>query len=272
MKNFLLLLMFLSLSAFADRDDECRGDPHHCHDDDGGVPIEVEAEADADASAEANADANSESGAEANASGGNVSITNKRPGTSFIGGGDSTASDQKVFAIGGGWLTGNASFRFDLTDKDARVLRIAREWNVEGNHHAADKLQCSVKVVWRPFGSPEECYDALNQPEPEPVGRYLSHDEYHELTMAQVAQEDFDEAVEQAEFRYAQQESQIQQLEKEHEDDDEEIKALKVVVSDALKQRDARQAAEDQKTNAFAEIYSKYAEQAEEPDHDGSPE
>lgn len=227
MKNFLLLLMFVSLSAFADRDDECRGDPHHCHDDDGGVPIEVEAEADADASAEANADANSESGAEANASGGNVSITNKRPGTSFIGGGDSTASDQKVFAIGGGWLTGNASFRFDLTDKDARVLRIAREWNAEGNHHAADHLQCSVKVVWRPFGSPGECYEALNPPEPEPIGRYLSHDEYHELTMVQVQQEEFDEAVEQAEFRYAQQQSLIEELEKDHEEDDAEIEQLK---------------------------------------------
>lgn len=266
MKNFLLVLMFVSLSAFADRDDECRGDPHHCHDDDGGgVPIEVEAEADADASAEAN----SESGAEANASGGNVSITNKRPGTSFIGGGDSTASDQKVFAIGGGWLSGNASFRFDLTDKDARVLRIAREWNAEGNHHAADKLQCSVKVVWQPFGSPEECYDALNQPEPEPVGRYLSHGEYHELTMAQVQQEEFDEAVEQAEFRYVQQQSLIEELEKEHEEDDAEIELLKRDAAIVKAQQDKEAAVRSTKQMQLGSILQRLEAADREPDDDG---
>jgi len=109
--------------------------------------------------------------------------------------------------------------------------------------------------------------------EPEPVGNVsIPEEEYHTLLMAQVQQAELDEAVEQAELRDAQQQSLIDNLEKEHYADDAEIEALKVVVSQALKARDARQEVEDRKVASFSNIYSKYEEQEEEPEDDGSNE
>lgn len=238
MKKLILLLMFLSLSAFADKDKECRGDPHHCHGDDSGPPIEidVDAGADADASSEAHAESSSDATAEASGTQ-NVNIDSRRPGSSFIGGGDSTASDQKVFAVSGGWLTGNASFRFDITDKDARKLRIARDWKADG--YAAElvnKMQCSAKIVYKPFGSKEKCEVALKVPETVPTGNVtITEDEYHGLLVAQVQQEELDEAIEQAEYRYEQQQVEIDYLEEERAKDDAEIKELK--------QREAKESA-----------------------------
>jgi hypothetical protein len=90
-----------------------------------------------------------------------ISFENRTPGRAFVGGGDSTAADQKVFAVSGGWLTGAMGFRLDLTDRDSRKLRIAEQWRADGRVAAADKLTCSIKAIYKPFGSADECYTVL---------------------------------------------------------------------------------------------------------------
>ena len=79
-----------------------------------------------------------------------------------MAGGDSTADDQKVFAISGGWLTGAAGIRLDITDKGARQLRIANQWRMDGRVSAADRLECSVRAINKAFGGPDECWTALS--------------------------------------------------------------------------------------------------------------
>ena len=265
MKNFFLFLIFVSFSAFADRDDDCRGDPHHCNGGGGDdPPIEVEAEADADASATADAESHSESSSESSsdssseASGTqNVNIDARSPGRSFIGGGDSTADDQKVFAVGGGWLTGNASIRFDLTDKEARALRIASQWHADGLIKQSYRMQCSLKIVYKPFGNPDKCFTTLSPPKPEPTGNVvLTEDEYHGLLLAQVQQEEFEEQQQMVEDKFAQYDNLIKEREVEHEADDAEIERLKR----QLAEEDARRA-------VVRERYAKKAEEeANEPD------
>lgn len=90
-----------------------------------------------------------------------LSLENRTPGRSFVGGGDSTSDDQKVFAISGGWLTGSAGIRLDLTDKDARKLRVAAEWRADGRVAAADQLTCSIKDINKAFGGADTCYTLL---------------------------------------------------------------------------------------------------------------
>ncbi len=270
---FIIALMMVVVPAYASGDDDCRRGHEQCghNDDDGGDididshdRIDIDIEAEAEANAEANADANAESNAEASGTQ-NVSITSQRPGNSYIGGGNSTAGEQKVFAIGGGWLTGNASFRFDLTDKDARKLRIARDWRMWGFSDAlVNKMQCSAKIVYKPFGSSKKCEDAL-APAPVPAGILISEDEYASLTMAQVAKEEYEEHAEQVEYRQEQQTLLIEELQSEHAEDNAKIDALKATVTRALEERDKRDIKEEEQRVAIAKIYSKYEAQEEEP-------
>jgi hypothetical protein len=203
------------------------------------------------AGGDANANSESNSNSEANSTQ-NVSIDARSPGRSFIGGGDSTSDDQKVFAIGGGWLTGNAAIRFDITDKEARKLRIAAGWRSEGLIDASNRLQCSLKLVYKPFGSAEECYGALS-PKVEPTSKVISEAEYNELTMAQVAQEEFKAVVEQAD----QQALLIEELEEEHKRDIAQIAALQAIAAkiEDTEEQEAREWAEQQK--ALAAILEK---------------
>jgi len=60
-----------------------------------------------------------------------------------------------------------------------------------------------------------------------PDGVQLSDAEYDELMMAQVSKEELEEIAEQSEYRYAQQQNQIESLKADHEDKDAEIERLK---------------------------------------------
>lgn len=93
----------------------------------------------------------------------NFNSNHQTPGRAFIGGGDSTADDQKVFAINGGWLTGSAGFRLDLTDKDARKLRRADSLRARGLYEAANELECSAKVMRKALGGEDACLKMLGE-------------------------------------------------------------------------------------------------------------
>ena len=245
----LLLVGGLMISCTAEASKPHNGGVCNGHDNcdttnvDESITIEADSSAEGgDASADANANADAD--ANANAEGGNVVINSKRPGNSYIGGGNSSAEDQKVFAIGGGWLTGNASIRLDLTDKDARTLRVAQEWKDAGYIDAANKLQCSIKLIHKPFGSAEECEAALAQPPAEvPMGyTIISEEDYDMLLMAQVSQEEFEEQQALAADRFAQQQSLIKSLEDENNEDDAAIAQLKREAA-ALRKAEEEQAA-----------------------------
>jgi hypothetical protein len=63
-------------------------------------------------------------------------------------------------------------------------------------------------------------------PEPE-EGVYVTHEEYNQLTMAQVSKEELEDLAEQQEYRYAQQQNLINSLKAEHEDKQAELERLK---------------------------------------------
>ena len=213
-------------------------------------------ESNSESSAEATAEANSDSSSEATATTGDqsINIDARTPGRSFIGGGDSTSEDQKVFAISGGWLTGNAAIRFDLTDKDARALRVAREWRALGLVGPSNKLQCSVKVVYKPFDTPEKCVIALT-PLPPPPQTNVPPDP--DMLMADITQQEYEEQQALVEDRYAQQQNKIASLEDARAEDDEEIEALKIIVHEALEHRDQRDVAQAKTRSAFKTIYER---------------
>ena len=74
----------------------------------------------------------------------------------------------------------------------------------------------------------------------------VPQEEYDNLLMAQVQQEELDEAIEQTEYRFAQQQNLIEELKEDHADDDEELERLRREVAAQKKQMEeeaARRAA-----------------------------
>jgi hypothetical protein len=119
-------------------------------------------------------------------------------------------------AGGIGVPTRSAACDFEQAADDAAAL---------GNHRLAWYWRCHKKNIYKPFkqnGEQKEvairqCYTEMWQllapePDPTPVGYQLvSDDEYEELLMAQVQQEE----IEQLEDRYAQQQSLIEEMQEE---------------------------------------------------------
>ena len=95
-----------------------------------------------------------------------------------------------------------------------------------------------------------------------PNGVVVPFDEYDELLAQAASAEDIEEYAEQAEHRYVQQQHLIEALEKDHDDDQEEIDALKKKVDDAVTDRNARR----------AEVRAKYAAKEAEDDGSESPD
>lgn len=92
-----------------------------------------------------------------------------------------------------------------------------------------------------------------------PDGKLLvDENEYHSLLLAQVQQEELDEQRELAEERYAQQQSLIEDLQKEvaeHEQDDAEIARLKRQAAELTAEQEARKQAEaDRRAKAKARL------------------
>ncbi len=286
MKKILLLILFISLSAFADRDDDCRGDTHHCEGSpgqdgkdgedgrdgvDGVDGVDGQDGKDGEVPTEWITNTNNtfnvhnkwiQASRDAAAAEAAMQIHLPQDQNSRLTFGMSRLNSTSGYAVGYAYMLDNdrntaLTFAVGVAgDETAAKASFGFEFGGTG------RMEMPMIV---PAAAPP--------PEPEPVGNVsIPEYEYHELLLAQVQQEELDDAIEKAEYRYAQQESQIDHLEKEARDDYAEIKALKVVVSKALKQRDERQAVEDQKTASFAVIYSKYSKQEEEPEDEGSAE
>lgn len=117
---------------------------------------------------------------------------------------------------------------------------------------------------------PEVLYEE-SEPEPEPQGVWVPEDEYYELTMAQVQQEEFEEHASQNEDRYAQQENRITNLEQELADREaalEEFERLKAEAAELKRKEEARKAAEEADKESFKAIYRKRVAQGASDDED----
>ena len=105
--------------------------------------------------------------------------------------------------------------------------------------------------------------------EPPPGAVTIEEDEYNALVAQAVQKEEFEEAVERGEYRYAQQQSLIEELQEqvaEHEDDDEKLERLK---QEAAALRAAQEAEEIKQADIRAQFKRRYDARSNEGDDEG---
>ena len=126
-----------------------------------------------------------------------------------------------------------------LPGRECRKLKYYDRMIALGDTNAAEIIFCGLKDVkaeFRALGL--DCRDtvSIHVVPPEPTGQVMvDEDEYNSLLMSQVQQEELDEYAEQAEFRYAQQQSLIEELQdeiKDHDAEAAEIERLKVLAAE----------------------------------------
>lgn len=154
----------------------------------------------------------------------------------------------------------------------------------QGNHRLAWYWRCHKKNLYKTFQSKGEadeaaivqCYNEMWQllapePDPTPVGYQLvSDDEYEELLMAQVQQEE----IELLEDRYAQQQSLIEELQDEIAEHDMEQADIERLKREAASLRAAQEAEERQQADIRAQFKARLAryEEGEDGDEDDGRE
>lgn len=242
-----LLVLFLigppAAWASGDDDDDCRDAHSQCGHNGGAGGAGGEG-------GEANADAST--GAIDNQSqGGGATVNTRSENTSLVlSGARDTADCFTKIGIG---AEGFGVF-WSRSDPFCKKVRLIASHIDRGNLAAAARLECTLKEWGEVYGHSrprnkdgsrtegyQQCLDDLDMTEP--TGVTMTHDEYHELTMTQVSQEEYQEQAELVEYRYAQQQELIEDLEEEVAKDDAEIRALKKIVNEELAQADARRAA-----------------------------
>jgi hypothetical protein len=178
-------------------------------------------------------------------------------------------------AGGIGVPTRSAACDFEQAADDAAAL---------GNHRLAWYWRCHKKNIYKPFkqnGEQKEvairqCYTEMWQllapePDPTPVGYQLvSDDEYEELLMAQVQQEE----IEQLEDRYAQQQSLIEEMQEEIAEHDSEQADIESLKREAASLRAAQEAEDKQQADIRAQFKARLAryEEGEDGDEDDGRE
>ena len=162
------------------------------------------------------------------------------------------------------------SMNIPLPGKECRKVRAYDRAVAMEQWQAAEIMFCSfkeVKAEFRSFGL--TCIDILTlylPPSPEPVGVTVTLAEYEDLLAQAASAEQVEEYAEQSEYRYAQQQSLLESLESDHDEDQVEIAALKKRVNDEVAEADARRAA------VRAKYEAKEQEQEEESDGPESPD
>jgi len=130
-----------------------------------------------------------------------------------------------------------------LPGRECRKLKYYDRMITLGDTNAAEIIFCGLKDIKAEFKQLGlDCREtvSIHVVPPEPTGQVLvDEDEYNSLLMSQVQQEELDEYAEQAEFRYAQQQSLIDELQDDADDDDVEIEQLKKAVADRAATRAA---------------------------------
>jgi len=173
----------------------------------------------------------------------------------------------------GGWTFGVPIPRSWTPTCD--LWKAAEEAQQNGHIYTSYMFQCSIKVIRKAWGE-EACIEfdrrsmielGLAPPE-ETVSDnvvVLAVEEYDELLIAQVQQEEFEEQQQIVEDRFAQYDNLIQAQQKEidaHTDEQEEIEQLKI---EAAKLR----AAEEEAAARRAVVRDRYAKKAEEVEEEG---
>ena len=92
---------------------------------------------------------------------------------------NSTASMMKCIGVGGSNKTGAATGAWCWLQRDLYALHLADRYRAMGLYEASAKAECSQKLVWRHFGSEEECVARIKAvikpaPPPKPTGYDLS--------------------------------------------------------------------------------------------------
>ncbi len=152
----LLALSLMILPAWADRDDDCRGDPHHCNGghDHGDTIVDVGSVSESHSESSALATAEGGSGGVGGGGGsggsvGDITITEDNP---------DDITFRNTPGLGGGAAPGNAGFRIafpgfgfgmDLpwSPKDKKKLAIYDRLILRGNGVAATKVLCTTSIM-----------------------------------------------------------------------------------------------------------------------------
>ena len=200
---------------------------------------------------------------------------------------NNTANCMRVWGISFGTSDGAAGLGLPTRDKSCDFEQAADDAAATGNHVIAWYWRCHKPNLYKQFRSRGEenrsaiidCFeqmrDMISVPgsdEPVPTGQVIiTEEEYNGLLLAQVQQEELDEAVEQAEYRYAQQQNRIEHLEAEledHEDNLEELERLKQEAAELAANQQVQQAySDDIRARARARLEAR-EEQGEDGDED----
>ena len=162
------------------------------------------------------------------------------------------------------------SLNIPLPGKECRKLNYYDRMIASGDMMAAEIIFCSLKEIDKEFRELElDCRDTLSLyivPLPEPMGVNLSPDEYDELLAQAASSEQVEEYAEQSEYRYAQQQSLLEELQADADDDDAEIERLKREAAELQAARKADEERVETRQQALTALYEKRVAKDEEQD------
>jgi len=271
MKKLLLLLFLLPLIAFADKDDDCRGDPHHCGEPgppgpagppgpqgppgedgqdgvdgqdgrdgvdgkDGEVPMEWITNTNNTFNVHNKWIQAARDAAAAEAA---MQVHLPQDQTSRMTFGMSRLNSTSGYALGYAYMLDserNTALTFAVgVAGDETAAKASFGFEFGGTRKmeipALSDLYNEAAIAPEP------------EPEPVPVGSVvITEDEYHGFLLAQVQQEEFEEQQQMVADKFAQYDSLIEERMKEHEKDDAEIERLKLE-AEALRAADEKRAA-----------------------------
>jgi len=219
-----IVFMLSPVWASDDDDSDCRYD---CDDS----TTQAEADSNAEASAGAESSATGEGGA-----GGASTVTTRNESTSLVltGARDTAPCFTKVTIGAEGFGIG-----FSRSDSYCKKVRRIAAHIVLENWGAAARLECTLKVWREVYGRDAElCFDDLfagpNEPAPDLTGLYNQAAQTGDFIVAQVEQEEFEAAKQQAqeqhelvEYRVTQQQNKIDSLEQNEAELREQIERLR---------------------------------------------
>ncbi len=234
-------LLFAASVALADEYDRQRDNPDIVVNSNNTRTIDRSQENNSEANADSTSNSEAGAAAESTSAGGTANVTTKSENTSLVltGARDTAGCFTKVTIGAEGFGIG-----FSRSDPYCKKVRLITRQLALQNWDAAARLECTLKEWREIYGKDKEaCRAALFAgPDEEPVNALIEHQEYSALAqefqymiVAQVQQEEFNEAVEKGEYRYAQQQALIEELNEEHAKDDKEIARLKRETAEAAK-------------------------------------
>lgn len=148
---------------------------------------------------------------------------------------NNTSGCMRVYGLSFGNGEGAGAFGAPFRDKACDFEQAADDAAAMGEHDIAWWWRCHKKNLYSTFkgkGETKEmaqlqCWNSMMELLV-PTGHVvIEADEYDQLMAQSVQQEEFNEAVEQAEYRYAQQQNLLEELEDDHEEKERELERLK---------------------------------------------